>query len=1423
MEQFVFPLSLSQENIYSQEVVASGTDVNVLYFVLKARESIDPSCMEQAVNLFLQENPGARTQVTMRDGTLMQYIAPYEPYALRTEDLRSLTQQEQEDRFRRWGHKPFVFQDAPLVEFRLVRLSDSVDGLFCKFHHIWCDGWATGLLWSEIFTDYLMLRDGKTPSHRHPSPTDFLAKEQEYRNSSAWQEDQAFWTEELRGLSLSESYLSPEQTTDRTASRRVFHLSPELSGKIKAFAQEHDLPPYILFTAALCLYCFQRSDCHDVVMGMPRLNRDTEAERDCVGMFVMELPLRCQPEAEQSFLSLCRDIAGRAGRVVRHKKYPLMQIVEDIASGQDIGRDLIDASVSYQKTRIQTGDYDFPIDVWFGDPATMMGSLILHVLDLFDGSYTVFYDHRKVLYSEDEIRRLHEGLLQALVHALENPEAPLGKASVVAQEEQELLDRLGQCENEPPLSSDTVVDLFERQAGKTPDRCAARGSDGALSFRELSEQSNAVANTLLAHLGSGERLTAIMLPRGTSVLVSTLGILKAGQGFLFLEPTYPKDRIAFMLEDACVSCVITNKEYLSLLPQSVSPLLYEEALSGSQKAPHVEILPETLCYCIYTSGTTGRPKGVLIEHRGLVNLARPDSCALISAVASRGRAVLAIGSLSFDISVLEIFTSLLNGVTVCFASQDELDNPALLGRRMLAEKINVLFATPSRLISYLGYEDFREAAKGIDVLMSGGEAFQPLLWEKLRGLSAGMRVFNAYGPTEVSIVTSVQEVFGPNASLGVPVKGLSVRVLGRRGQLLPAGCPGELCVGGIGLARGYQNLPKETQERFLFSEGRRLYRTGDLVRWSRSGELLYLGRMDDQVKLRGFRIELGEIESVLSTVNGVTSCCVLLRTDGKVQFLCGYFTATRSITAQELKDALSRKLPYYMVPSAFLQIAEMPVTSSGKTDKRALAALKVSVHVVYRAPQTRQEETLCAIIARLLEKDRIGTDDNFFEIGGDSLLAAHLAIEAEAAGIPLKYSSVFSNPTVRMMCAGLKQEPEVTERPEIAAFDYASLAPLLVWKQDVSFGRPPQRILLAGSTGYLGLHVLRELIETTDCSVLCMARAKGKLSPEQRLKTMLFYYFGDSYDEVFETGRLTVIEGDLTKDDILQNTGAEFQLAINCAADVSHFTYGEAMYQINVDGVRRLAELCLRQNAALLHISTPTIGQFGLENRTEHRPYLTEEDFYFRQDLSNDYAASKFLGEREVLSAILHKGLKAHILRVGNLQGRFSDGEFQINHAANAFTSRLKAYIRLGFAPRSMWDSDVDYSPVDCTAQLIVKFAGASSQQSIFHIFNDKPTSYQMIFESLADIGYEIACLEDSEYEERISEILAQPEKRELLVDIISELEGSAEGHFEIGYNCNLTAGILNRSGFHWPEITRDYLVTCLTNLDMLGAFGLDL
>ena len=432
MKGTLYPLSLAQQNIYSQEMVASGSDINVLYFVLKAREPLDHGCLERAVNLFVQENDGVRTRLAANGDSLSQYIEPYRFRPLPVEDLRSLTVQEQEETFRRWGHTPFRLLEAPLVDFRLVRLTDGADGLFCKFHHIWCDGWATGLIWSEIFTNYLLLREGKTPHHVHHSPLEFLPADQAYEAGPQFAEDRAFWQAELDGLELSDAAQNPQKRADRSAWRRVFHLPADFSARVKSFAASHGLQPYLLFTAALALSCALRTDARDVVMGMARLNRDSAAERDAVGMFVMELPLRCTPDPEEGFLSFCRKLAVNASRAARHKKYPLTRIAEDLSARQNLNRNLIDASVSYQKTKIETPGYDFPLDVWFGDPAAMLGDLILHVLDLFDGAYTVFYDSRRSLYGERQIRSLHEGLLQMLELAMAEPERALGTFPLVA-------------------------------------------------------------------------------------------------------------------------------------------------------------------------------------------------------------------------------------------------------------------------------------------------------------------------------------------------------------------------------------------------------------------------------------------------------------------------------------------------------------------------------------------------------------------------------------------------------------------------------------------------------------------------------------------------------------------------------------------------------------------------------------------------------------------------------------------------------------------------------------------------------------------------------------------------------------------------------------------------------------------------------
>lgn len=1407
-----YPLTMPQQNIYSQETVAPFSDVNVLFFVIKAKGILEHPPLEQAVNLFLEKNEAARIRIKTVEGQPMQRIEPYEFVPLAQVDLKGKSEAEQEECFREWGHTPFVLEEA-LVDFKLVLLSDTESGLYCKFHHIWCDGWCTGLIWSEIFSNYAALLSGKTPEYSHPSYEQYLqdALSNSLPDSSA---DRDFWRKNLSDLTQG-GFAGVEKQGEFSSSRRVFSLSAELSDNIRRFASENGLKPYVVFMAAMCAYHYRSLNCPDVILGMPRLNRDTDRERQLAGMFVVELPLRCKPLPRQNFLQLCHELAILAGNVTAHKKYPLAKITEDVQKEQTLARSLIDASVSYQKTEINPGA-DLPLEVWFGDPSHMTGRLTMHVLDLFaGGGYTVFYDYRKSIYDHQAVARLHDSLTLILEQGLTDPEKTMESFDPLGTEERRALDFVGGFDLPAACPEKTVLDLFRQQS---PDAVAAMDGETPVTYWELELRSNQVANHLLK-TGGQDGLTAIMLGRGIGVLISALGILKTGCGFLWLDPQYPRERLEYLLKDSGVKKIVTERQWLPLLPQGLELHLLSDTAQADNTPPAVTVLPQSLCYGIYTSGTTGRPKGVLLEHQGLVNLANPCSTALVHAIAEKGRAVLAIGSLTFDISVLEIFIPLLNGVSVSFAAEEE--SPALMAEHMIRHRVNVLFGTPSRIQAYLQEPRFREAVKGLDILMSGGEAFLPSLWRELHEINKTLRVFNAYGPTEATIIASEKEVSAGEESMGKPVEGTLARVVGTNGALAPFGVAGELFVGGVNLARGYQNLPEENRRCFLERDGRRFYRTGDLVRWNAAGELEYLGRLDSQVKLRGLRIELSEVEAALCSMPGIQSGCVLLKNLGSQAALVGYYTSLQKIHPNAVKDWVSQKLPYYMTPSLLVRLEEMPLTRSGKIDRTALEKLEAVPVAEYSPPETPVQEQLCAVLEKLLQRDSVGIDDNFFEIGGNSLLAAKLAVEAKAVGIPLEYGSVFQKPTVRGMSAETVQSNTKSENKNaeiITAFDYSQFNSLLHWKEDIRFGKLPPSILLTGSSGFLGLHVMRELIEGSHSRIYCLLRSKGKLTTEQRLKNLLFYYFDNNYEELFGN-RIVIVEGDLTREGILSQP-VDFDLAINCAADVSHFSYGDAMYRINAWGVGALAKLCRKKNAGLVHISTPTIGQFGLRGQTEELKSLTEEDFYFGQDLTNDYAASKFLGEREVLLEAL-EGLDAKILRVGNLQGRFSDGEFQINHGSNAFTARMKAFIKLGMAPKSLWDSSVDYSPVDFTAKLICLLAAAKTEQIIFHSFNDKPTAYSLVFEGLDQLGYPVRCATDEEYAGEIQKILESPEKRELLVDIISELDGSSGDHFDIGYTCGHTSRVLADSGFQWPRITPQYLQACLESLDQLGGFGL--
>lgn len=1415
MEKKYFSLTPSQYNIYSMEITASGTDIGTLYYLHIIEEKIDVTKMTKAINQFIKENDTARTRIILKDNEPFSYIADYEEINITFVDLSEKTEEKFECWFRTAGQHPFVFENSQLFDFQIVKLSENRYGLFTKCHHIWTDGWGLGLVWTSIFNNYT-----DTPNIAYNQQTAFMQQEPAYQKSEAFSEDQVFWKDYFSELSLEEAAADTGDKSDLAQ----FQVDSEQTEKIHLFCNENDVNPYAVFMAGIAIYRYCLTDCKDIVAGMPRLCRDTDEARDTMGMFVSEIPMRLRLNPNNSFLQVCKNLLEQANIVREHKKYPLANIIAEVKKSENIEQNIVDFAVSYQKAKIDT---TLPIkDIRYGAVTTTVESFIVQIFNLMDNDeYTLAYFYKKSLFTKQGIKRFHKTLMNIILTGIAKTQKEIKEFQLVSEEEKEQINQFCDISEKTEPSKETIIDLFDKQVNKTPDKTAVTGEGESLTFTQLQSVSNAVAASILSK-NTDTGIIAIILPRSIGNVIAALGVIKSGNGFLWVDPAYPQERIDYILENSNCKIVIINKELKALVQTDAEIMVLDDMVTRNQalqqalqqspqQAPkNVTITAESPCYAIYTSGTTGRPKGTVIPHKGLVNLINPDSCSLIKATAEKGKAILAIGALSFDISILETFTTLLNGLTVVIATEEEIKEPELLAKKMKENGVNVLFCTPSRLLSYLEYPEFAVAMKSVDVVMSGGESFVPVLYEKLKKINKHIQIFNAYGPTEASIVTTVAEVTNSSVTIGKPVKGFILKVLSKQMQTLPIGAIGELYVSGVGVANGYLNLEAETTDKFIFLNGQRLYRTGDLVKLNEQGDIVYFGRSDNQIKLRGFRIELEEIETVFRSISGISSVSVIVKKSKDRDYLCGFYVADDDCDKDFILHELSKKLAYYMVPSVLFELDEIPINRNGKANKKELEKIPVEIATEYKAPITEEQKKLCKIFSKILELSKVGIRDNFFEIGGNSLLAARVAVEAKAQGLALSYDSIFKTPTIERLCMGQVG----VEKREIDHFDYSIFDEILKIKEGFSKIPLPQNIFLAGATGYLGLHILIELIENSDSNIYCLVRAKGKLTPEKRLQNMLYYYFENSHSDLFGK-RVFVVTGDITKTGIVENRFAQrLDLVLNCAADVSHYTYGEQLYNTNVLGVKNLIALCMEQKAKLVHISTPSIGQFGLKNQTDSIKTLTEDKFYFGQDLSNEYVATKFLAEREVLSGIA-SGLNAVIIRVGNLQARFSDGEFQINQNSNAFTGKLKVCAKTGFASTESAESSVDYSPIDYTAKAICTLLVLKTSQAVFHVFNDVKTPYSLIYSAMSANEMPIEIVESDIYKQNIKDIIEDESKREMLTDIISELSEVSEDAFEIDYTCKATAKLLHQQGFYWPIISEEYLAICVGKLKEMGAF----
>lgn len=1407
-----WPLSSAQLGVWYEAMKRPGEILYNIPVMLSLPPEASPERLEEALEKVVRAHPYLLTRLIL-DGGEVRQIRPREAgIAVRRirADEASLPDIRQD------FPQPFDLLREPLFRFAIVETQSRVI-LLADFHHIIFDGTSLGIFLADLKKAY----EGQTLEPETYSSLDALRDEQLKEGSASWLEAQEYYASRLKDYE-GVTVIAPDRKGKPEEGSMGESVCLMDSGEILSCCQKHGITPAQLFLAGTA-YTIGRfagvSDTHfcSISSGRSDLRYSTS-----VGMFVRTLPLSIRIPEEGSaagFLGAVRDIFLEA---LGREEYPFTQVA---------ARHGFSPRIMYacQLGVMETGELP-------GGPETVLEELLpsrpkfdisVHIEDR-EGKIGVCVQYNDALYTPFLMDNFASSLGTAVRNMIHSPGDEIRRVSLISGPQEEVLRGFRGCPGEEPEEK-LLHRLFSRQAALHPDRTALTAVDGSFSGRTLESRMNRMANGLRERGVRPGDLVALLLPRDSRLIVAMYGVLKAGGAYIPCDPEYPAERIRSILEDSGAAFVLTTEDKVGDFPAGKALCVDDPAGCPDDRDPRVPVDPQDLAYLIYTSGSTGKPKGVMLEHRGICNYVHnhPDNIH-VRALVEDATAMVSVTTVSFDMSLKEIAVSLSNGVPLVLAGQEEARNPVQLAALFARTGADAFNATPSRLLEYLELPAFRDAMKRCRVIMAGGEAYPPRLLEKLSGLTEA-RLFNTYGPTEITVSSNGRELTGETAiSVGRPLLNYREFIVDPDGNELPPGAPGELYIGGPGVARGYRNLPELTGERFISFKGERVYRSGDRARWNGSGEVEIAGRLDSQIKLRGLRIEPEEIEAVMARQKGLSQVVVTVRTLGGADQLCAYFTGNRDTDTEALREALGRELPDYMLPSVYVWLEALPVTPNGKTDLRSLPLPGPAKERKLAEPETRTERVICDIYARVLELPQVGATDSFFDLGGTSLVVTRVIIAAAAQGFEITYGDVFTHPTPRRLAAALEEGPGGKDLRDpslenLGDYDYTDIRGVLKKNNLDTFlkgpAHQPGNILLTGATGFLGVHVLQEFLKTCTGTAYCLLRDKDTLSAARRLKSILYYYFEESYEELLGN-RLVVLSGDITSPEALKNLkDLPVDTVINCAANVKHFSAGNDIEEVNVGGVLNLIDFCLATSARLVHVSTTSVSGFSIDGDPAPDTVMDEQMLYFGQHLDNKYGHSKFRAERFILENV-SRGLKARIVRVGNLSARDSDGEFQINFTTNSFTGRLKSYLLIGKFPYSLINQPVEFSPIDTTAASILLLAGTPDGCSVFHSFNNHTVALGDIIRQMQKMGLPVEIAESREYEAALEMAEADPEKARILSSLIAYRNmGHGRQIRPVSRSNEYTLQVLSRLGFQWPITSREYMERFLQALQGLGYF----
>ncbi|WP_283591502.1 non-ribosomal peptide synthetase [Clostridium butanoliproducens] len=1332
--------------------------------------------------------------------------------------------------------QPFELSKAPLLRVELIRLSENNHLFMMDTHHIISDGISTGIFIKE----FIALYENKKLPKLKIQYKDFSQWQNNILKTEPIEKQKEYWlgkfNDEIPVLNMPTDYIRPAVRSFEGDVVK-FQIEKELVEDINKLASETGTTLYMVLLGAYNVLLSKYTGQEDIVVGTPVSGRTHSDLDNIIGMFVNTIAMRNYPKGEKSFRKFLEEVKETSLEAYENQDYQFEELISQLDIARDFSKNpLFDVMFTFQNIDIENIEieglkfrpYEFENKISKFD-------MTLSAIESKE-KITFNLEYCTKLFKRETVERLSKHYVNILKAVVNNVEIKLSEIDIISKEEKnQLLYDFNSGKVEYPKNK-TIHELFEEQVKRTPNNIAVVCENNKLTYSELNAKANKLARVLRENGVETNSIVGIMIERSLEMIVGMIGVLKAGGAYLPIEPEYPKDRIKYMIEDSKMDILLTRHKLLEEINYSGKVLDIDDKKIDLQSEENLEKVntSKDLAYIIYTSGSTGKPKGVLIEHQSVVNMLqwRIKEYKLDSR-----DSVLQLFSCAFDGFVISFYTPIISGAKVVILNDIEAKDVFVIKNKILSHSITHFITVPSMCLAIMEYLT-PEEGKSLRIVTLAGETLTCNVVEKCKNINQEIEVVNEYGPTENSVITTIMRDVDINKkiTIGRPIDNTRIFILDKNNKLQPIGVSGELCISGEGLARGYLNKPELTKEKFIlnpFEPNTRMYKTGDLARWLPDGNIEFLGRIDNQVKIRGFRIELGEIESQLLRNEKVKETAVISREDkNNNKYICAYIVGDNEINVKELREYLSKELPDYMIPAYFIQLEKIPVTPNGKVDRKVLEQYDkfIDISTVYEAPRNFIEAKMVSVWREILGIEKIGVKDDFFDLGGDSIKAIRI-VSKLIVDFEIKINDIFECKTIcklakkvsfkrdnlKMKIDSFKEIAVTFENSEDnSIFDKKLNNSIMNYRQlnkvheqiHVVKRRKYKNIFLTGATGYLGMHILHELLNNDDATIYLLIRGKNKKEAEEKLKENFELYFGSNIYESY-SDRIFIINGDITK----YNFGLEKELyeflaktidcIINSAANVKHYGHYEDFYDVNVKAVERLIEFAkLGKKKDLNHISTISVGA-GKANKEDI--LFSEYNDELESHIDNYYIRTKIEGERIALKA-REDGINTNIFRVGNIVFNSRTGVFQKNIDENAFYSQLKSYINLRAMPKI--NLSYDFSFVDYVSRaIILLYNRADLKNEIYHIFNPNSVTPALVGDLLNKLGFPIEMKSFEDFLEYIYDNYNKEELREHIDNFLvhSNILNNEENKAFVSV-CEKTQILLKQADFMWPRLDLEYM-----------------